>query len=58
MNNKDIWTTHPYWVTFDYGDYLWEGVRVYANNKTEVRQLMRGQYGRKVKIHEIELEEE
>lgn len=58
MKNKDIWSTRPYWVTFDYGDYLWESVRVYANNKTEVRQLMRGQYGRKVKIHEIELEEE
>lgn len=47
-----------YWVTFDFSGYIWESTEVLADNKRQVRQIMRDHYGTNVKIHDIELEEE
>ncbi len=45
---------NTYAVTFDFADYICEYVRVYADNKTQVRRIMRDQYGKEVKIRDIE----
>lgn len=43
-----------YNVNFDFCSYLGETVTVYASNKKEVRQIMKAQYGSRVKINFIE----
>ncbi len=47
-----------FWVTFDFADYIWESVEIYANNKREVRKQMKDMYGTNVVIHHIEYEGE
>ena len=47
-----------YYVVFDFADYDYEHVYVHADNKREVRQIMKHQYGNKVHIHSIEEEKE
>lgn len=47
-----------FWVTFDFADYIWLSVEIYANNKREVRRIMKDHYGTKVIIHDIEFERE
>ena len=46
-----------YSVTYDFADYDYEHTFVYADNKAEVRKIMRNQFGTRVKIREIEVEE-
>lgn len=43
-----------YWVTFDFSDYIWESTEVLADNKRQVRQIMKDHYGTNVRIHDIE----
>lgn len=47
-----------YYVVFDFADYDFEHVHVYADNKREVRRIMKNQYGNKVYIRSIEEEKE
>ena len=43
-----------YYVTFDFADYDYLHVNVYADNKKQVIQIMKNQYGNNVYIHSIE----
>lgn len=43
-----------YLVIFNWRDYFREVTRVYANNKREIRPIMRNFYGKGVKVLEIE----
>lgn len=45
---------HEYYVLFDFGDYTFESVHVYADTKKQVRKLMENQYGKEVRIRRIE----
>ena len=49
---------NTYLVTFDFADYEFEVVKVYAKRKSEINRIMKNQYGRNVKIHDIEKIEE
>jgi hypothetical protein len=58
MEGGRVMAKKRYWVTFDFSGYIWESTEVLADNKRQVRQIMRDHYGTNVKIHDIELEEE
>lgn len=45
-----------YWVTFWYGGYSLESIKVYANSKKQVRRIMKRQFGVEAKIESIEKE--
>ena len=46
-----------YDVTYSFADYDYEHTHVYADNKRQVRQIMKRQFGSNVKIIEIEEED-
>lgn len=46
-----------YSVVYSFGSYYREHTHVYADNKREVRKIMRDQFGSNVVIHEIEKED-
>jgi hypothetical protein len=45
-----------YSVVYSFGSYYREYARVFADNKREVRKIMKNQFGSNVVIHEIEEE--
>lgn len=45
-----------YYVVYSFADYDYEHTHVYADNKRQVRRIMKNQFGTRVVIHEIEEE--
>ena len=45
-----------YYVTFDFADYVCEHTTVYADNKRQVKAIMKRAYGDDVEIRTIEEE--
>ena len=50
--------TNRYLVSYVYGGYAYESIYVWAQNKKQVRKIMRAQFGANIEIRTIVKEEE